>query len=99
MLGRGKEKGRLEGVAVAGKGESDLGFWEGEGEGWRGRRVAAGKGESDLGFWEGKRGRLEGDGGLAAGKCESDLGLGMILFIPFFLNRFGLAWFNWFKLF
>jgi hypothetical protein len=32
-LGRGKGKGRLEGVAAAGKGESDLGFWEGKGEG------------------------------------------------------------------
>jgi hypothetical protein len=48
--------------------------------------VAAGNGESDLGFWEGKRekGKAAGGGGLAVGKCESDLGLGMVLFIPFF---------------
>ena len=42
-----------------------------EGEGLRGG-VAAGKGRegSDLGLWKGKgkRGRLEGEGGLAAGK-------------------------------
>jgi len=38
-LGRGKGKGRLEGVAV-GKRESDLGFGG----------LAAGKGESDLGL-------------------------------------------------
>jgi hypothetical protein len=40
--------------------------------------VVVGKGKSDLGFWErkgegekGKRGRLEGEGRLAAGKGES----------------------------
>ena len=55
---------------AAGKGESNLGFLEGEGEGEKGK---AGEG-----------------GGLTAVKGESDLGLGIVLFILFFKPvRFG----------
>jgi len=73
-LGRGKreaENGRegWRGV-VARKGESDLRFWEGEGEkGKAGGGVAAGKGESDLGFWEG-----EGEKGKAGGGWQLERG-------------------------
>ena len=58
--------------------------------------MAARKGESDLGLWEGERKeegkweRLEGEEGLTAVKGESDLGLGIVLFILFFKPvRFG----------
>jgi hypothetical protein len=53
------------------KGENDLGFWEEEDKGEKGKAgegggLAARKGESDLGLWEGER-KEEGEMGKAGG--------------------------------
>jgi len=50
---------------------------------------------------KGKKGKVEGgEGGWRLKiKGKSGLGLGMMFFISFFLNRFGLVRFNRFKLF